>query len=120
LGTAAFAIADGTVVLTGVIHGYGNVLLLEFTFNGRPLYALYAHLLHALVHAGQNGNVTEGQKIALTGKTGNAGREPPHLHFEIWTHRAVGRYPEGRISPGDVLGYHFDNMDNRMLYRNMG
>jgi murein DD-endopeptidase MepM/ murein hydrolase activator NlpD len=37
LGTRAFAVADGNVVYTGVMHGYGNVLLLEFQFRERTL-----------------------------------------------------------------------------------
>jgi septal ring factor EnvC (AmiA/AmiB activator) len=38
-GTTAFAITDGNVVYTGVMHGYGNVLLLEFQFQGSTLSA---------------------------------------------------------------------------------
>ena len=121
-GTAAFAISAGNVVQTGFITGYGNVLLLEFQFGSRILYALYAHLTRALISP--NGikpvNVIEGEKIALTGMTGNAAGEPPHLHFEIWTKRHVGHFPDGRISPGEVLGYFYDNMDNRMPFSNMG
>jgi murein DD-endopeptidase MepM/ murein hydrolase activator NlpD len=118
-GTTAFAITEGTIVQTGQIHGYGNIALLEFQFKGRTLYALYAHLTHALVQPGKQAHVREGQAIATTGTTGNAAGEPPHLHFEIWTKRQVGSYPDGRISPGEVLGYHYDNMDNRMLRHNL-
>jgi hypothetical protein len=42
------------------------------------------------------------------------------LHFEIWTKRTVGHFPDGRISPGEVLGYLYDNMDNRLPKLNMG
>lgn len=121
-GTTAFAITDGEVVHTGVMHGYGNILLLEFEFKDRTLYALYAHLTKALVHPGKHGptEVSEGDSVALTGTSGNAGGEPPHLHFEIWTKRHVGAFPDGRISPGEVLGFLYDNMDNRMPYRNIG
>ena len=122
-GTTAYAIADGKVVHIGVMGGYGNVLLLEFQSDaGKTLYALYAHLTKALVHYGKHGPtaVSEGDKVALTGTTGNAGGEPPHLHFEIWTKRHVGTFPDGRISPGEVLGYIYDNMDNRMPLRDIG
>ena len=121
-GTPAFAIMDGTVVQTGTMHGYGNILLLEFEFRKQTLYALYAHLTQALVvlSGHKPAKVAEGDKIALTGITGNAAGEPPHLHFEIWTKRAVGHFPDGRISPGDVLGYVYDNMDNRLPFRNIG
>lgn len=121
-GTAAFAITDGSVVHTGVMHGYGNVLLLEFQSGTRTLYAFYAHLSSAMVHPGKNGptRVKEGERVALTGTSGNAGGEPPHLHFEIWTKRHVGAFPDGRISPGEVLGFIYDNMDNRMPLRDVG
>jgi murein DD-endopeptidase MepM/ murein hydrolase activator NlpD len=109
-------------VYTGVMHGYGNVLLLEFKFRERTVYGLYAHLSHALVHPGKNGRaqVKEGDSLALTGITGNAVGEPPHLHFEVWTKRHVGPFPDGRISPGEILGFMYDNMDNRMPNRNVG
>ena len=84
------------------------------------LYALYAHLLRSLAVPGPTGRVNEGQVIAYSGNSGNAGNEPPHLHFEIWTKPNVGHFPDGRISPGEILGYHYDNMDNRLPYRNIG
>lgn len=106
-GTTAFAITDGVVSHTGVMHGYGNVLLLEFMFQDRTLYALYAHLRSALVHPTKQGEtqVKEGRRVRLTGTTGNAGGERPHLHFEIWIRRTVGAFPDGRISPSEVLGF---------------
>lgn len=118
-GTETFAITDGTIVDTADIQGYGHVVLLEFQFQGRTLYALYAHLKREGRLAGGT-KVREGDPVAHTGVSGNAGGEPPHLHFEIWTKRHVHKFPDGRISPGEVLGYHFDNMDNRMPLRNVG
>lgn len=121
-GTAAYAITNGRVVQAGTMHGYGNILLLEFEFRKQTLYALYAHLTCALVlpSGHRPTNVAEGDKVALTGTTGNAAGEPPHLHFEIWIKRHVGYFPDGRISPGEVLGYQYDNMDNRLPFGNMG
>ncbi len=121
-GTDAYAITDSIVAHVGTMHGYGNVLLLEFVFKTKTLYALYAHLTKALVHPAMQGSgkVSEGDLVALTGTTGNATGEPPHLHFEIWTKRNVGHFPDGRISPGEVLGYFYDNMDNRLPNINMG
>lgn len=117
--TQALAITDGTVVDITWMTGYGVVLLLEFQFQKRTLYALYAHLTKAIVDQGET---KEGTPVALTGVSGNATGEPPHLHFEIWDKRHANQYPfpEGRISPGAVLGYHFDNMDNRMPLRDIG
>ena len=116
-GTSAFAIADGTVVQTGTMDGYGKILLLEFAFDEETLYALYAHLRSARFHPGKNAHVTEGTSIAFTGTSGNAGGEPPHLHFEIWNKRHVGRFPDGRLNPGEVLGYLYENLDNFLPFR---
>src|SRR5215469_4308936 len=103
--TETFAITDGYIVQSGTMHGYGNITLLQFSFNNQTLYALYAHLLSAAFHPahGKPVSVGEGTRVGLTGTTGNATGEPPHLHFEIWTRRHVGHFPDGRISPGDVL-----------------
>ncbi len=81
-----------------------------------------AHLSHVLAHAGKDGRtaVKEGDALALTGTSGNAAGEPPHLHFEVWTKRNVGAFPDGRISPGEVPGFLYDNMDNRIPNRNVG
>jgi murein DD-endopeptidase MepM/ murein hydrolase activator NlpD len=120
--TPTFAITDGHIVQTGTMSGYGNIALLEFSCRNRVLFALYAHLNSAAFHPmhGKPVAVTEGTRIGLTGTTGNAAGEPPHLHFEIWTKRHVGHFPDGRISPGEVLGYAYDNMDNRLPNRNLG
>jgi hypothetical protein len=64
-GTSTIAITDGRVVHTGVMTGYGNVLLLEFQFRGKTLYALYAHLQHSLVRPDKNGPAPLGRVIEL-------------------------------------------------------
>jgi murein DD-endopeptidase MepM/ murein hydrolase activator NlpD len=121
-GTSAFAITDGAIVDSKFINRYGNTTLLEFSYRGKTLYAFYAHLTSAAFHPspGKPVPVTEGTRVALTGTTGNATGEAPHLHFELWTKRHVGQFPDGRISPGEVLGYFYDNMDNRLPYRDIG
>jgi murein DD-endopeptidase MepM/ murein hydrolase activator NlpD len=121
-GTSAFAITDGTIVESKFIHGYGNTTLLEFSYQGRTLYAFYAHLTSAAFHPSprKHFRVTEGTRVAITGTTGNAAGEAPHLHFEIRTKRHVGHFPDGRISPGEVLGYFYDNMENRLPNSDIG
>ncbi|MGV9560375.1 M23 family metallopeptidase [Streptomyces sp. NPDC003401] len=87
-----FAVATGTKVVA--THGgkvvkaggngagdgpaYGNAIVIKHA-NG--VYSQYAHLSQINVKVGQI--VKTGQRIALSGNTGNS--SGPHLHFEIRT-----------------------------------
>ncbi|GGX86612.1 M23 family metallopeptidase [Streptomyces minutiscleroticus] len=77
-GTSLKAVAAGTVVSAGWGGAYGNQVVIKL---GDGHYAQYAHLSQLSVSAGQT--VTEGQRIGLSGATGNV--TGPHLHFEIRT-----------------------------------
>ncbi|MFJ3584875.1 M23 family metallopeptidase [Streptomyces sp. NPDC090127] len=82
-GTPVKAAGAGTVVKAGPNGGgdgpaYGNAIVVKHA-NGK--YSQYAHLSKINVHIGQK--VGAGQKIALSGNTGNS--SGPHLHFEIRT-----------------------------------
>jgi murein DD-endopeptidase MepM/ murein hydrolase activator NlpD len=105
VNTPCFAICDGKVALVYESGDYGKVAVLAFPFKGRNLYAAYAHLNAIDVRTGQT--VTKGQRIGLTGNTGNArGMTGPdqHLHFEIRTVPRPGRGLADRMSPKDVFG----------------
>ncbi|MET9434203.1 M23 family metallopeptidase [Streptomyces sp. NPDC006551] len=83
VGTAVKAAGAGTVVKAGPNGGgdgpaYGNAIVVKHA-NGK--YSQYAHLSKINVGIGQK--VAAGQKIALSGNTGNS--SGPHLHFEIRT-----------------------------------
>ncbi|MEV0000559.1 M23 family metallopeptidase [Streptomyces sp. NPDC048370] len=83
VGTTVKAAGAGTVVKAGPNGGgdgpaYGNAIVVKHA-NGK--YSQYAHLSKINVHVGQK--VGAGQKIALSGNTGNS--SGPHLHFEIRT-----------------------------------
>jgi len=75
-GTPVYASCGGTVIKAGWGSGYGYVVYLQHP-DGRQ--TRYAHLSKVLVSAGQS--VSQGQKIALSGNTGNS--TGPHLHFEM-------------------------------------
>lgn len=75
-GTAVMASCGGTVTRAGWAAGYGYVVFIQHP-DGRE--TRYGHLSKVLVSAGQK--VSQGQKIALSGNTGNS--TGPHLHFEI-------------------------------------
>ncbi|MFD4760557.1 M23 family metallopeptidase [Streptomyces sp. NPDC058439] len=81
IGTEVKAAHRGTVVKAGPNGGgdgpaYGNAVVIKHA-NGT--YSQYAHLAQIDVRIGET--VKTGQKIALSGNTGNS--SGPHLHFEI-------------------------------------
>ncbi|MFI2379371.1 M23 family metallopeptidase [Streptomyces sp. NPDC018964] len=82
-GTTVMAAHGGTVVKAGPNGAgdgpaYGNAIVVK---HGNGTYSQYAHLSQVNVKIGQI--VKTGQKIALSGNTGNS--SGPHLHFEIRT-----------------------------------
>ncbi|MEU0058033.1 M23 family metallopeptidase [Streptomyces sp. NPDC006334] len=82
-GTKVMAAHGGIVVKAGGNGAgdgpaYGNAIVIKHA-NG--VYSQYAHLSRVEVNVGQV--VKTGQRIALSGNTGNS--SGPHLHFEIRT-----------------------------------
>ena len=82
-GTKVVAAHGGTVVKAGPGgagdgSAYGNAIVIK---HGNRTYSQYAHLSRINVKVGQV--VKTGQRIALSGNTGNS--SGPHLHFEIRT-----------------------------------
>ncbi|WP_306335713.1 M23 family metallopeptidase [Streptomyces sp. KL118A] len=83
VGTPVGAVHGGTVVKAGPNGAgdgpaYGNAVVVKHS-NGT--FSQYAHLSQVDVRVGQA--VGTGQRIALSGNTGNS--SGPHLHFEIRT-----------------------------------
>ncbi|MEV7321418.1 M23 family metallopeptidase [Streptomyces sp. NPDC093970] len=77
-GTEVHAVGTGTVVSTGWGGSYGNQIVIKMADG---MYTQYGHLSSIGVSVGQK--VTPGQRIALSGATGNV--TGPHLHFEART-----------------------------------
>jgi murein DD-endopeptidase MepM/ murein hydrolase activator NlpD len=99
-GTPVKAVHGGTVVKAGPNgagdgSSYGNAIVIKHA-NGT--YSQYAHLSKLNVKAGQK--VETGQKIGLSGSTGNS--SGPHLHFEI---RSTPDYGSGK-EPVEVMRSH--------------
>ncbi|OKK22418.1 peptidase [Streptomyces sp. CB00455] len=90
-GTTVKAVGAGTVVSAGWGGAYGNEVVIRHA-DGK--YSQYGHLSSLSVSTGQS--VTAGQRIGLSGATGNV--TGPHLHFEIRTGPSYG-------SDIDPLGY---------------
>ena len=108
VGTPVYAVRAGRVaeVQPRDVGDYGISLTLAFTHGPLTLYAFYAHLGSVAVE--RDAQVAEGDLLGYTGRTGNASRIPlgeSHLHFEVRTAARPGRGLEGRVDPGEVLGW---------------
>ncbi len=75
-GTDIRAVADGKVLYSSWLRGYGQFLILS---HSRGYYTLYAHASEILVQV--NDAVRAGQVIARVGETGSL--DGPKLHFEV-------------------------------------
>jgi murein DD-endopeptidase MepM/ murein hydrolase activator NlpD len=74
-GIPVKAAEAGQVVSSGLMEGYGNVVIID---HGGALATLYAHMSSLSVRQGQT--VSRGQQIGAIGCTGLC--TGPHLHFE--------------------------------------
>ncbi len=74
--TDIHSMADGTVLKSGPMGSYGNLVVID---HGRGFSSVYAHCAKNVVRVGQR--VRRGQTVALLGSTGRS--TGPHLHFEI-------------------------------------
>lgn len=75
-GTPVRAAGAGTVIYSGRLRGYGNVVIIQH--NG-GYSTVYGHNERNFVSHGQR--VTRGQEVAEIGSTGRA--TGPNLHFEV-------------------------------------
>jgi murein DD-endopeptidase MepM/ murein hydrolase activator NlpD len=100
-GSAVYAVADGTVVSTldtveanapGTLPAMDPARARQITIEnvdgnhviidlGGGVWAMYAHLIKGSLLVKPGDRVTQGQKIAELGNTGNA--NAPHLHFQL-------------------------------------
>lgn len=76
MGSAVKASCGGTVTLAGWNGGYGWCVDIS---HGNGITTRYGHLSSIEVSVGQT--VSQGQRIALSGASGNV--TGPHLHFEV-------------------------------------
>ncbi|MEW5691762.1 MAG: LysM peptidoglycan-binding domain-containing M23 family metallopeptidase [Candidatus Hydrogenedentota bacterium] len=76
LGKSVLAAADGFIIYSDVMRGYGNVIMIE---HNNSVITVYAHNKKNL--ANYNTRVKKGEKIAEVGMSGHT--TGSHLHFEI-------------------------------------
>ena len=75
-GTPIVATADGIVIFSGYVRGYGYVVVI---YHGYGYTTVYAHMSGREVSAGEV--VAKGKVIGYVGRTGRA--TGPHLHYEV-------------------------------------
>jgi murein DD-endopeptidase MepM/ murein hydrolase activator NlpD len=75
-GTPIRAIAQGDVIYSDKLRGYGNMVIIR---HQEGIVSVYAHNEINLVREGQT--VSRGEIVARVGSTGRV--TGPHLHFEI-------------------------------------
>lgn len=75
-GTPVRAVADGTVVFSEWMTGYGMILIID---HGNGYMSLYAHNDALLKNPGDR--VKRGDPVASVGKSG--GQDRPNLYFEL-------------------------------------
>ena len=90
-GTAIACFADGTVGAVGESTTLGKYLTVN---HADGVSTLYAHC--SLITAASGAEVSQGQKIAEVGHSGNA--TGPHLHFEVHDGEAY-LDPAGYLAP---------------------
>ena len=76
LGAKVNAVSAGTVVFSGWLKGYGNLIIVD---HGSNYHSLYAHLATSQVEVGNE--VEEGEEMGQVGDTGSL--KGPYLYFEI-------------------------------------
>jgi murein DD-endopeptidase MepM/ murein hydrolase activator NlpD len=103
VGTELRSVSEGEVVHVSDRGALG--LMLVVTIGNSGMFAAYCHLSEVDVSVGDSVNL--GQKIGLTGSTGNAAGLPisdSHLHFEVRAEPLTGLGLDGRVSPIKIFG----------------
>ena len=105
VGTKVVAAADGVVMSTANLSGsYGTYVVIRHA-NGLQSY--YAHGIKGSIVVSPGDTVKKGQKIMLSGNTGNS--QGPHLHFEVrkspynYSYNAKAYGQDSRVNPENYL-----------------
>lgn len=76
LGAEVRSVGPGTIVFSGWLKGYGNLVIVD---HGGEYHSLYAHLANSQVEVGNE--VEEGEAVGQVGDTGSL--KGAYLYFEI-------------------------------------
>lgn len=92
-GTSVKAGADGIVVYSGTLGGYGKVTIVDY---GNGTFGQFNHLSETLKKPGDS--VAKGDVIARTGASGNV--TGAHLDYRV---RTGARFEDGRLQGGQFV-----------------
>lgn len=105
VGTPVYAAAAGVVMTTANLNGsYGTYVVIRHA-NGLQSY--YAHGKKGSITVKPGDTVKKGQKIMLSGNTGNS--SGPHLHFEVrkspynYSYKATAYGQDSRVDPNKYM-----------------
>jgi murein DD-endopeptidase MepM/ murein hydrolase activator NlpD len=106
-GTPILSVANGTVIFSGKMGGYGNVIKIKHADN---YVSLYAHQSRLKVKSGDI--VKKGQVIGYVGSTGRS--TGPHLHFGLYKNgRAINPMRMVKFSSKRLNGKNRENFLRR-------
>ncbi len=101
VGTPVYAAAAGVVMVTDNLpNSYGTYVVIQHA-NGMQSY--YGHGTRGSICVSPGQTVSKGQKIMLSGSTGNS--SGPHLHFELrtspyrYSYSATAYGQDSRVNP---------------------
>ena len=84
------AVADGTVVQSGWVSGYGGLLVIKAMINQETVFILYGHVRMSSLPA-PGISVHQGKQIGVlgTGGTHETDGERHHLHFALYKGKSL-------------------------------
>lgn len=94
-GTPLLAAADGVVTVAEFTGGYGGLVVIEHTVDGKTVATAYAHSWETGIHVNVGDRVTAGRHIADVGSSGQS--TGPHLHFEVRLGGTNGEYTDPAV-----------------------
>lgn len=98
-----YAIADGVVQRVETVSGYGGLIVVEHTVEGRKITALYGHLDIAQAQVSTVDEITIGQQLGILGdhESIQTDGERKHLHFALY--EGADQRVNGYVQTADEL-----------------
>ena len=105
VGTPVHTFYDGVVFSQAYLPAkgdYGNVIIIEYDFDGKKLWALYGHLNSAsITHLKTGQKIKSGEIIGWFGDKHENGGWEPHLHFQISIEKPFNCDMPGVVDPSE-------------------